>query len=290
MKSKTELVIVTGLSGAGKHQLLYQLEDLGYFCVDNLPAPLMLESVRLLAGVARLAIGADVRTRMFLADLQTALAALRKARQPYRIIFLEAAETALVRRFAESRRPHPVSGTRTLTDRIRREAAELSWLREQADLIIDTTRLSPPELKGQLSEWLQRGRPQARLMVSSFGYKYGLPDDADFIFDVRFLPNPFYVPKLKNRNGTDRSVREFIFSQTVAREAIDQMQAMIEFLTPHFLREGKMQLHVAVGCTGGQHRSVAVAAELHARLRSRMEGPVTLLHRELAGQAGAQHE
>jgi UPF0042 nucleotide-binding protein len=290
VKPKTELLIVTGLSGAGKHQLLYQLEDLGYFCVDNLPAPLIPQGIRFLRQedkrIVRLAIGIDVRTRLFLQDLKEALLALKKEGRPYKIIFLEAAENELVRRFVETRRPHPVQGKKTLGERIRCEASQLSWLRDQADMIIDTTRLTPPELRRQLSEWLDWGQMKAHITVSSFGFKYGLPDDADFIFDVRFLPNTFYIPKLKKMNGTYRPVQQYILKQPLARQAIDEIQGLIQHLVPHFLREGKAMLHIAIGCTGGQHRSVVVAEELARRLA----GNVTLVHRELAVRAGEVYE
>jgi RNase adapter protein RapZ len=278
---KKKLLIVTGLSGAGKHQVLYQLEDLGYFCVDNLPAPLLIRGVELLKKTdkrfQRLAVGVDVRSQIFLKDLQIALNEMKKKRMPYDVLFLETAEAELMRRFAETRRPHPLRSKKTLQERIRAERTQLSWLREAADFIIDTTRLTTPELRRQLVAWLDHGSDHMHVAISSFGYKYGLPGDADLVFDMRFLPNPFYVATLKKHTGLHQRVQQFVLQHTSAQTMLERMTQMIRTLLPDFIREGKTTLHVALGCTGGQHRSVVMANAL----KKRLPGDTFVYHREL---------
>ncbi|MCD4814194.1 RNase adapter RapZ [bacterium] len=286
---KKKLLLVTGLSGAGKHHVLYQLEDFGYFCVDNLPAPLLTQGIALLkksnGATASLAVGVDVRSQIFMEDLQQALQTLRTGKTSFGIIFLEAAENELIRRFAETRRPHPLRGKKTFHDRIRSERRQLAWLRESADLIIDTTRLTPPELRRQLAAWLNRGQRKMHVTVSSFGYKFGLPQDADFIFDVRFLPNPFYVTALKKSTGMQRKVQNYVMQQPEAGKTLESIAGMLKRLIPHYVREGKATLHFAFGCTGGQHRSVVMANAL----KKRLAGDTLVYHRELGRKCGETH-
>jgi len=286
---KKKLLIVTGLSGAGKHQVLYQLEDLGYFCMDNLPAPLLLQGIELLQKsgkrFSRLAVGLDVRSHIFLKDLQAALESLRKKKQSFDILFLEASEAELVKRFAETRRLHPLRGKKTLQERIWTERSQLAWLRERADFVVDTTRLTPPELRRCLATWLDEGSHHIHITVSSFGYKYGLPGDADLVFDMRFLPNPFYVPALKKLNGMHRRVQHYVLGQPGARAALERMTELIRSLLADFMREGKTTLHIALGCTGGQHRSVVMANEL----KKCLPGNTFVYHRELRTKIGDEH-
>lgn len=286
---KKKLLLVTGLSGAGKHHILYQLEDFGYFCVDNLPAPLLTKGISLLkksnGHTTPLAVGMDVRSQIFMKDLQTELATLRDEKTAYGIIFLEAAENELIRRFAETRRPHPLRSKKTFHERIRSERHQLAWLRERADLIIDTTRLTPPELRRQLAAWLNRGQRKMHITISSFGYKYGLPRDADIVMDVRFLPNPFYSATLKASTGNHRKVQNFVLKHEEANQTLKRLTDMVKTLVPHYIREGKSTLHIAFGCTGGQHRSVVMANAL----KKRLTGNPIVYHRELGEKSGASH-
>lgn len=284
MKNKKEIIIVTGLSGAGKHQVLYQLEDLGYFCVDNLPSPLLIETLDLLLKEKDrypfLAIGIDGRAQIYLKDLKLALNQLKKRKVKYDIIFLEAQEEELVRRFSESRRPHPVRHKKTLSEGIRSETKQLAWLRSSANYVIDTTSLTPPELRRRLSKWVSQGQTEFQITVSSFGFKHGVPRDADMVFDMRFLPNPFYNPELRKLTGRHEKVKEFIFEHPLATETINTINTLIRGIINGFQSEGKMHLHVAIGCTGGQHRSVVMSEELKRLL----PGKIILQHRELNGK------
>lgn len=289
IKADKAILIVTGLSGAGKHQVLYQLEDFDYFCIDNLPAPLLEASINILRRSSSvyhyLALGIDVRTQAFHHDLKQALTQLRKKKIDHKIIYLEAKEEELLRRFSETRRPHPVKTKKPLSDRIRGEIKQLSWLRKQADYIIDTTFLTPPELRRQLAVWLDQGQAGFQLTVSSFGFKRGLPKDADMIVDVRCLPNPFYQAKLKNLTGKHRAVKSFVLKEPMARDLIDQIDHLIRAMMDGFIREGKQQLHLCIGCTGGQHRSVVIADSL----KKILPGKVMVHHRELTKQREASH-
>ncbi len=280
------VLIITGLSGAGKHQVLYQLEDLGFFCIDNLPAFLIEPTLGALQGTTmiypRLAIGVDVRTRTFHPALQKALRTFKQEEQKHKIIFLEAKAEELVRRFAETRRPHPLDEKKPLSARIHQEIKMLGWLRAQADLIVDSTHLTPPELRRQLLQWLGQEKAGLQVMLSSFGFKYGLPQEADMIFDVRFLPNPFYKPALKKLNGLDAKVRRFVLGSPLAQTSLDHMVSLINSIQDGFVREGKLQLHLAIGCTGGQHRSVVMTEALGKKMAN-----VTMIyHRELQAPSG----
>ena len=198
------------------------------------------------------------------------------------LLYLDCSAEVLIRRFSETRRPHPLRSKKTLQERIRTERVQLSWLREAADFIIDTTRLTTPELRRQLAVWLDQGSDNMHVAISSFGFKYGLPGDADMVFDMRFLPNPFYVSALKKHTGRHQRVRQFVLQQPAARIMLDRMTQMIRVLLPEYIREGKTMLHVALGCTGGQHRSVVMANAL----KKRLPGDTFVYHRELREQVG----
>jgi UPF0042 nucleotide-binding protein len=285
LPSAPEFTIITGLSGAGRSEAAKCLEDLGYFVVDNLPPGLiekMAELVTTTGAHKKVAIVADVRGGKFFGDLSDALHILRQRRVPLRILFLEASDEILVNRFGETRRKHPLSPEGTREEGIRKERQVMEALRGEADLIIDTSDLIPHELRERLREAFGRARPEEGLQVSvvSFGYKYGVPRDADLVLDVRFLPNPYWVDWLRSLPGTDGPVRRYVTGQPAYTEFLNLLRSLLDFVIPGYVAEGKSYLTLAVGCTGGRHRSVVVADELVAFFREKGL-PVTLDHRDL---------
>jgi UPF0042 nucleotide-binding protein len=280
-----DLVVITGLSGAGRSTAAKCLEDLGWFVVDNLPPSLMATMVELASrsqgSVDRIAVVVDVRSRGFTSDVREALAELdRKGLRP-RVLFLEATDDALVRRFDSVRRPHPLQGAGLLTDGIARERTQLRDLRGEADLVIDTSELNVHELRAKIeAAFADATAAGLHATVMSFGYKYGLPVDADIVVDCRLLPNPHWVPELRPLTGLDRRVRDYVFAQDGAREFVDAYADLMHRYEEGYAREGKHYATLAVGCTGGKHRSVAIAEDLAARLRS--DGvQVSVIHRDL---------
>ena len=280
-----QLVVVTGLSGAGRSTAAKCLEDLGWFVVDNLPPsllPTMVElGLRSQGAVNRVAVVADVRSRAFTSDLRTALEETeRRGVHPW-VLYLEAGDEALVRRFESVRRPHPLQGDGRLVDGIARERALLRDLLGEADLVLDTTALNVHELRGKVVAAFGDGSSSAlQLTVLSFGYKYGLPVDSDLVVDCRFLPNPHWVPELRPQTGRDAPVRDYVLAQQGATEFLDRGEGLLRLLFEGYAREGKRYARLAVGCTGGKHRSVAMAEQLATRLT----GPgvdVTVVHRDL---------
>lgn len=277
--------LITGLSGAGRSEAAKCFEDLGYFVVDNLPPGLiekMAELVGASGGPQRVAIVADVRGGVFFKDLMGGLEALRRRRIPYRILFLEASDEALVKRFGETRRRHPLASADTRAEGIERERAIMQGLRGEADLIIDTSDMTPHDLRERIRDLFSKAPPEAALQVAvlSFGYKYGVPRDADVVLDVRFLPNPYWVDWLRPLGGDEPPVRRYVTGQPEYAEFLSRLVALLDFLLPGYLAEGKSYLTVAVGCTGGRHRSVVVADELVAYFREKGMS-VTLDHRDL---------
>ena len=283
--SVPELVIVTGMSGAGRSTAGHVLEDLGWFVVDNLPPellpPLVDLASRAHASVPKIAAIVDVRGRSFFADLRTALDTLHAGGVGPTILFLEASDDALVRRFESVRRKHPLQDEGRITDGIDAERAMLDDLRGNADLVIDTTALNVHELRAAVEQALAGAvDPVLRANLVTFGYKYGLPVDADLVLDCRFLPNPHWVPELRPRSGLDLNVSLYVLGQPGAEEVLNQFRDLVVLTGPGFLKEGKRYLTIAVGCTGGKHRSVAMAEELMARLQAAgIEGRV--VHRDL---------
>ncbi|HAA90032.1 MAG TPA: RNase adapter RapZ [Peptococcaceae bacterium] len=277
------LVIVTGLSGAGKTQATRCLEDLGFFCVDNLPPMLIPKFTELCqqaeGKVNRVALVVDVRGGLFFQSLSEELRNLTREGIRYEILFLEASDDVLVRRFKESRRQHPLGGERTILEAIQAERAQLEEIRGMADVVIDTSKMSIRDLKESLARIFEVRKEMAITLVS-FGYKYGIPLDADLVFDVRFLPNPNYVRELKDLTGLDKRVDNYIFSFQVSRSFLRRFCNLLHFLLPHYLKEGKSHLSLAVGCTGGQHRSVAVVERLARFLKNRGY-QVNIHHRDL---------
>lgn len=279
------LMVVTGMSGAGRSTALRALEDLGYFCVDNIPPALIPQLIELLAKggeLSRVGLGVDVRTGSFLEGATTVLDALTASGHEVELLFLESKDEELVRRYSETRRSHPLAPGGDLLSAIHKERERLSPLRARAGLIIDTTGMSVHDLRRTLVDYIARGGQRARMVtrVVSFGFKYGVPVDADLVFDLRYLPNPHFVPELKPRTGLDPAVAHFVVDTEEAQELLVDLEAMLKKLLPRYAREGKAYLTIAVGCTGGQHRSVAMAEALAARLRD--VGDVTVEHRDMA--------
>jgi UPF0042 nucleotide-binding protein len=276
--------VVTGLSGSGKSTALRVLEDLGWFCVDNLPTLLVGDLVRICADrgdVRGLALGIDAREKGFLPDFPRALEALRAAGHRVEVLFLDARDEALLRRFSSTRRPHPLSPDGDVLAGVRCERIELAPIRAVADRVVDTSDLTVHELRRRIIDYLTGGAdPAQRLVVRvlSFGYKFGVPIDADFVLDARFLPNPFFVERLQLLPGTDPSVAEYVTEGTEAKWFLDTIVAMLTRLVPQYLRDGRTYLTVAIGCTGGRHRSVALAEALARRLPVQ---PVEVRHRDV---------
>ena len=279
-----DLAIITGMSGAGRSTTANVLEDLGWFVVDNLP-PALLPTLAELGGrsrgdVARMAAVVDVRSRAFFADLTAALAQLAADGSDPRIIFLEASDDSLVRRHEAVRRPHPLQGDGRLVDGITREREMLRDLRAEADIVLDTTDLNVHELGAKVLAAFDQDEPGLHATVMSFGFKYGLPVDADLVVDCRFLPNPHWVPELRPLNGTDEPVRAYVMAQHGANEFLDTYERLLTIIGDGYQREGKRYATIAVGCTGGKHRSVAMTEELARRLASHgVEASV--VHRDL---------
>ncbi len=279
-------VVITGLSGAGKSFAIKCFEDIGYFCVDNLPTTLIPTFAELTARSTRdirnVALGIDVREGEYLPHLVEALGELRRREYPVEVLFLEASDESLVRRYHESRRKHPLAGDGNILDGIRAERKALAQFREIADRILDTSSLTVHQFKDLLIELYgtPKTRPGLATSLVSFGYKHGIPYDADLVFDVRFLPNPHFVDGLRALDGRDPRVREFIFAHDESRELVTRLQDLLRFLLPFYRREGKAYLTIAVGCTGGRHRSVAVVEAL----RQFLEGlglPPAVAHRDI---------
>jgi UPF0042 nucleotide-binding protein len=274
VKDPLRLLVVTGLSGSGKSTALKVLEDLGFYCIDNLPVVLIPRFVELWESsreeVRRVALGLDVRERHFLDEFPRVFHELRERGVALEVLYLEASDEVLIRRFSETRRPHPAAGGGGIEDGIRRERERLRALRELADRIIDTSALTVHELRVALRDLVER--PESDTMtiaLVSFGYKYGLPMDADLALDCRFLPNPFFVDELRHRRGTDPTVADYVLKQEETEEFLRRFDNLLEFALPRYRREGKSYLTIALGCTGGRHRSIVLVEELRRRLEAR---------------------
>ncbi len=283
-----KLLIVTGMSGAGKTVALKSLEDMGYYCVDNLPIPLIGKFAELLtdgnAEISKAALGVDIRSGKDLPMLKEVFDDWDiKGRVEYEILFLDAADDVLLKRFKETRRAHPLSKDGRVETGIREERTVLSWLKERADYIIDTSHLLTKELRAQLQDIFLKNAEYENLQVTilSFGYKYGIPEDADLLFDVRFLPNPYYVPELKHHTGLEEPVQKYVCQDGVAAEFMVKLLDLIRFLIPHYISEGKNQLVIGIGCTGGHHRSVTIAEMLFQELKKTADYGLRIDHRDI---------
>ena len=265
-----EFLIITGLSGAGKSRAADVLEDLDYYCVDNMPVALLPRFAEFCAATRgryeKVALVTDVREKENFGELLSTIETLRSSEITCRILYMDADVPVLIRRYKESRRPHPLAGKGvSVEEAVRKEMALLAPVKEQADFVVNTSRLTLGQLQSKLYGLLC-GEEEKRgidVTVLSFGYKHGLPAEADLVFDARFLPNPFYVDELREKSGLDLPVKEYIFSFQQTRTFMEQLEAMLEFLLPLYIEEGKLSLTVAIGCTGGRHRSVAIAAALN---------------------------
>ncbi|WP_020672703.1 RNase adapter RapZ [Amycolatopsis nigrescens] len=281
-----EVAVVSGLSGAGRSTAAKCLEDLGWFVVDNLPPELIATMVELGAqargAITKVAVVMDVRSRAFTDDLASVIKDLDARGYKPRVVFLEATDAVLVRRFEQVRRGHPMQGDGRLSDGITAERALLSPLREEADLVLDTSSLSVHDLRAKIEDAFgSEASTQTRVTVLSFGYKYGLPMDADLVMDVRFLPNPFWIPELREHTGLDGEVRNYVLTQEGADEFLDRYHQLLRLIGAGYKREGKRYLTLAVGCTGGKHRSVAISEELASRLSNEDGMAVKVVHRDL---------
>ena len=282
------LVIVTGLSGAGKSTALKMLEDDRYFCVDNLPVTLMNKFVSLMTGakeeeIQNAAIGVDARSGPSLEELSAVLDQLKAEGHKIEILFLDADDKVLVKRYKETRRSHPLAMNGRVDDGILKERQIMKFLKDRADYIIDTTHLLTRELKKEIDNiFVDNGRfSNMMISVLSFGFKYGIPEDADLVFDVRFLPNPYYVDELRPQTGMDEGVFQYVMNNDTAREFATRLVDMVEFLIPNYAKEGKTSLVIGIGCTGGKHRSVTLARVLYEKLLETREYGVRLEHRDI---------
>ncbi len=280
------LVIVTGMSGAGKSSALKMLEDAGYFCVDNIPIQLIYKLAILTSGEAKefdkVALGVDIRSGQALDELDEVLETMKVEGYHFEILFLDASTEVLVKRFKETRRTHPLAVNTRLEYGIEREREKLEFLKKKADYKIDTSKLLVRELKGEVDQIFVRNQKYHNFFINivSFGFKYGMPTDGDLVFDVRFLPNPYYVDNLRQQTGNDKEVKDYVMESPIALTFSNKLEDMLMFLIPHYIAEGKNQLVICIGCTGGKHRSVTLANELHSRL-SRLEYGLKVEHRDI---------
>lgn len=261
------IIVITGMSGSGKSTAIRALEDAGWFCIDNLPAPLLMKVTELGESRDLLAFVVDVREGQFLKDAPRAIEEARRAGHKVEVLFLDSSDDALTRRYSETRRRHPLSGSGSVAEGIARERSALQELREQAEHVVDTSSLTVHELRRQVMARFGTTSHGLSLSVMSFGFKYGVPSNADMVLDVRFLPNPFFVPELKAFTGREPNVAAFVLDRPDAWVFLDKTYELLEFLVPRYQREGKSYLTVAIGCTGGKHRSVAIANALTQRLK-----------------------
>ena len=280
------LVVVTGMSGSGKRTALKMLEDMGYYCVDNLPVKLIEKFVELVSEknteLSKVALGLDVRADEPFCEVVKILNTIKDGNIKPEILFLETSEQVLLRRYKETRRLHPLSPDGRVEDGIKKEREILVDIKKNADYVIDTSNLLTRDFKEELDKIFLQNKQYNNLMVNivSFGFKNGIPQDADLVFDVRFLPNPFYVERLKNLTGLDEAVQDYVMGFKESGEFLDMLENMLRFLIPNYIKEGKYQLVIGIGCTGGHHRSVTLANELYKRLASGNYG-ITVTHRDV---------
>ena len=285
------LVIVTGMSGAGKSTALKMLEDMGYFCVDNLPIPLLPRFVEMFSEpeeeIKRIALGIDVRGGQDFSGLKDVLDDMDGKKIEYEILFLDASDDVLVKRYKETRRKHPLSGSGRVDTGIAIEREKIMFLKMRATYILDTSKMLTRELKLELEKIFVKGESFCNLYITvmSFGFKYGIPQDADLVFDVRFLPNPYYIDKLREKTGNDPEVQDYVMENEKAQVFLEKLTDMVDFLIPNYILEGKNQLIIAIGCTGGKHRSVTLANALYQKLDKQENYGVRIEHRDIGKDA-----
>ena len=285
------IVIVTGISGAGKSTALKMLEDAGYFCVDNLPVPLLPKFMEMLilpgSEYTKVGLGIDIRSSQKFGQLRETLETLRKKDVKFEILFLDASDEALIKRYKETRRSHPLAGDGRVDKGIDEERRRTIFLKQQADYIIDTSQMLTRELRSEILKIFVENKNYKNLYVTilSFGFKYGIPGDADLVFDVRFLPNPYYIKDLRPMSGNDAPVRDYVMSSETARKFLDKLVDMVQFLIPNYVAEGKNQLVIGIGCTGGKHRSVTLANALYYALEQEEGYGLKIEHRDIEKDA-----
>lgn len=284
-------VVVTGMSGAGKSTALKMLEDVGYYCVDNLPF-LLIPKLSELTGVRnaeinKIAVGVDIRSGQSFSEFEEILEQLTQSGFEYEILFLDSCDDVLIKRYKETRRNHPLAKDGRLDIGIRKERAALHTLRKKANYILDTSNMLTRELKIELNKIFVENKEFKNIYVTicSFGFKYGIPSDADLVFDVRFLPNPYYIEELRYQTGNDAKIREFVMGNESAREFLEKLKDMVRFLIPHYISEGKHRLVIAIGCTGGKHRSVTLANGLYEALGQDEKLGIKIEHRDIEKDA-----
>ncbi len=281
-------VVVTGMSGGGKSTVLKMLEDVGFYCVDNLPSSLIEKFVELISmpngEITKVALGLDVRADQSFKETTRVLKGLKEKGYQFEILFMEASEQVLIKRYKETRRVHPLAVEGRVEDGVRKEQSVLKTIRKMADYVIDSSNLLTRELKAELDRIFVRNEEYNSLMITvmSFGFKHGIPADADLVFDVRFLPNPFYIDELKHKTGNDKEVQEYVMGFPDSGLFLEKLADMIQFLVPNYIKEGKYRLVIAIGCTGGKHRSVTLANELYHRMKDQGEYGMKLYHRDMA--------
>ncbi|MCI9462721.1 MAG: RNase adapter RapZ [Lachnospiraceae bacterium] len=279
-------VVVTGMSGGGKSTAFKMLEDLGFYCVDNLPVPLIEKFLELIvtpgSEITKVALGLDVRADQPFNDVQKILEKLKAEGYVFEVLFMDASDSVLIKRYKETRRVHPLSPDGRIEDGVEKERKILEDMKRKADYVIDTSNLLTRELKEEMDRIFVLNEEYNSLMVTilSFGFKNGIPADADLVFDVRFLPNPFYIDELKHKTGNDQEVQDYVMSFSEASDFMEKLVDMLTFLVPNYIKEGKYQLVVGIGCTGGRHRSVTLANELYKRMKDQGNYGLKLYHRD----------
>lgn len=286
-----KLVILTGMSGAGKSTALKMMEDIGFYCVDNIPIQLVEKFVELTAlqngELSKVAVGIDIRSGQSLEELHLVLDHLEEEGRVCDILFLDAEDSVLVKRYKETRRSHPLAGSDRVDKGIAEERRRLDFLKKRANYILDTSQLLTRELKTELNKIFVENQDFKNLFITilSFGFKYGIPADSDMVFDVRFLPNPYYVEDLRFKNGNDKEIQDYVLQFREAYQFLDKLEDMIDFLIPNYIAEGKNQLVIGIGCTGGKHRSVTLANELFKRLEKNKQFGLKIEHRDIEKDA-----
>lgn len=286
-----KFVIITGMSGAGKSTVLKMMEDIGFYCVDNLPIPLLEKFVELSDSqneeLQKVALGIDARSGQALDELKGILERIRANGNTYEVLFLDADDAVLVKRYKETRRNHPLAIGERVDKGIELERERLAFLKNHADYILDTSQLLTRELKAEIEKIFLKNEDYKNLFITvlSFGFKYGIPVDSDLVFDVRFLPNPYYVEGLRPKTGNDKEIQDYVLQFKEAHEFLEKLTDMVNFLIPNYVSEGKNQLVISIGCTGGKHRSVTLANELYKALSNKTEYGLKIEHRDIAKDA-----
>lgn len=279
-------VIVTGMSGAGKSVTLKMLEDMGYYCVDNLPIPLVGKFVELLSipnqEISKVALGVDIRSGE-VSKIEELIDRFSEEKQEYEVLFLEATDEVLVKRYKETRRNHPLAGEGRIDSGITKERKLLENIKKKSNYILDTSSMLTRELRKELEQIFVNNREYKNLFVNilSFGFKYGIPNDSDLVFDVRFLPNPYYIAELKEKTGNEKEVQDFVMGMDVSKQFLSKLVDMIQFLIPNYIQEGKNRLVISIGCTGGKHRSVTLANKLYEALKDQNSYGIKIEHRDI---------